>query len=881
MDALTAPGAGAVAGAAGVWPLPTTVAQALDAYLLRAFTADDARRARDLLRPLALAEGDGLPAGPLWAGLAGRLADRYYQPADLTWLLDRAPALLTTSTGADGRGRHRLFHAAFAESVSPDPAALAGAFLEGLLDAVPVRADGQRDWPAAPAYVRRHLAHHALAAGRLGDLRGEAGFLSVADPGDVLRAQEHSGHQLGREISHVLAGFAARPVPEPPQERAAAIALRLQYRGRGDLASDVLRAVGAAAWRPLWFQGPPAGTADSHQGAVRGTVTLSVGGVMVLVSCADDGALLVRPITGGGGRSPVAASVLGPPTVVDAHVGGVTAVVVTGGAETLVVTGGVDGSLAVWDPVTWSEVRRLPGAHEGPVTGLAAVGEVLVSAGADGTLRGWLMDDLDYRDDPAPVHAGGVIGIGAAAFGPGGAAVVVTVGVDDRMSFRDPAEGTSLGDLDIDAHGRLTVFDLCAVDGIGYAVTGTDEGSYNTWVITARDDGGFNTHIVHSIVSGRPPITAACVLPGPEGPVWVVGAGTDLFAERFGAAVPSLFIHTVEGVSVLAGPAGPGGIPVVVAGGHNGTLRIWPLEEEGLPKVRNAKTTVPATVTALAVADAGPFVAVARGGSGGYRTVMEYETTATTSVSTSQATGMQPTVEVLGTADGAPAGPARQLAAPAVLALAFAPARDGTWRFSAAGRDGSCRTWRTGEAQVQERELLPAWIGESYRPGRRGHGRSGGDRRRQRRGWPVGPGSRRCAVAAPLAGAALAQGDHRVDRCPRRAGRDRVLVRRGTCRRVRLGPRVRPAAGPAGRRPDRAHQRPDGPRRPPRRGRLRRCGHPVPPRRAARRDRRHRPRWTYGAGQCAVRAAAALRRDGDGLRRPGRRRALLAPAAGR
>ena len=374
---------------------------------------------------------------------------------------------------------------------------------------------------------------------------------------------------------------------------------------------------------------------------------------MVLVSCADDGALLVRPIAGGG-RSPVAASVLGPPTVVDAHVGGVTAVAVTAGAETLVVTGGVDGSLAVWDPVTWSEVRRLPGAHEGPVTGLAAVGEVLVSAGADGALRGWLMDDLDYRDDPAPVHAGGVIGIGAAAFGPGGAAVVVTVGVDDRMSFWDPADGTSLGDLDIDAHGRLTVFDLCAVDGIGYAVTGTDEGSYNTSAGHHRPRRRRLQHPHRAQHRVRPAADHRRMRAARPGGAGVGRRRRHRPLRRTVRRRRAEPVHPHRRGRLGAGrPGRPGRDP----GGRRRRPQrhpagIWPLEEEGLPKVRNAKTTVPATVTALAVADAGPFVAVARGGSGGYRTVMEYETTATTSVSTSQATGMQPTVEVLGTADG-------------------------------------------------------------------------------------------------------------------------------------------------------------------------------------------------------------------------------------
>ena len=50
----------------------------------------DAERARDLLRPLAYAEGQGLPWGDIWAPLASRICGHAYTDKDLYWLRDNA-----------------------------------------------------------------------------------------------------------------------------------------------------------------------------------------------------------------------------------------------------------------------------------------------------------------------------------------------------------------------------------------------------------------------------------------------------------------------------------------------------------------------------------------------------------------------------------------------------------------------------------------------------------------------------------------------------------------------------------------------------------------------------------------------------------------------
>src|SRR5262249_20694293 len=79
---------------------PSNVGDAFDDYLNRFGT--DKQRVRALLRPLAYAEGTGLPWENLWAPLASSLSGQSYTDGDIEWLLDHAGAFLVEGT-EDGR----------------------------------------------------------------------------------------------------------------------------------------------------------------------------------------------------------------------------------------------------------------------------------------------------------------------------------------------------------------------------------------------------------------------------------------------------------------------------------------------------------------------------------------------------------------------------------------------------------------------------------------------------------------------------------------------------------------------------------------------------------------------------------------------------------
>lgn len=128
-----------------------------------------AERVRDLLRPLAFAEGQGLPWEDIWAPLASGIAAVAYTDDDLRWLRHHAGSYVVEATEAN-RSAYCLYHPALAEHLreGTDGTAVHQAFIHVLRSRVSLNPDGSRDWTRAHPCTLRHLATHCAlrSAGR-------------------------------------------------------------------------------------------------------------------------------------------------------------------------------------------------------------------------------------------------------------------------------------------------------------------------------------------------------------------------------------------------------------------------------------------------------------------------------------------------------------------------------------------------------------------------------------------------------------------------------------------------------------------------------------------------------------------------------------------
>jgi hypothetical protein len=169
---------------------PRKVSEAMLAYL-DGFGSHRAR-VRDLLLPLAFAEGEGLANQAVWAVLASELGTGHYGAQDVRWLLrDTTAANLLQSTELDeGQVAWRLFHQALAEYLRSSEADTPAQEVQRrittvLVDQVPTREE-QRDWLAAERYTRAYLPVHAAAAGQLDEFAADPGVLLAAEPARLL-----------------------------------------------------------------------------------------------------------------------------------------------------------------------------------------------------------------------------------------------------------------------------------------------------------------------------------------------------------------------------------------------------------------------------------------------------------------------------------------------------------------------------------------------------------------------------------------------------------------------------------------------------------------------------------------------------------------------
>ena len=501
----------------------------LEGSLDTAFTANLARygmsewRVRVLMLPLAFAEGAGLPSRDIWGALAEGLRPGVVsaQPShghapigetDLSWLVSNAGAYLIES-GEDGQTVYRLYHQAlvdyFRRNVAWSVRDVQGRITDALLSQVPDT--GGRRWDLANPYILRHLATHAGAAGRLGELVDDSRYLLYADPQNLRRSLTSvvsRDRPLVRLYSRCVDDFSRAKVAER-----AAIMQAVALRDEPD-ALPLLRAEPGLPWRGVWSAGLSAAfhqRLPSHASPVTAVTFGQSGTTTLVMTGAGDGVIRLWNSETGElwGRF-------------NNRSGTVFALAFhSGQAGNLVIAGGQDGSVTFWNPEQGQMVRSVT-AHDGPVfaVALARAGSLLATAGEDGLIRLWNR----YTGQALGMLTGHHMPIRALAFDDApGHTILVSGGDDGRVRIWDTqqhmqirefsgmgwiysaaigtrggqsllATGSAFGTVglwDLRTNAHLTSFDghqgpvgalsFGEIDGRSVLATGGDDGAIRLW----------------------------------------------------------------------------------------------------------------------------------------------------------------------------------------------------------------------------------------------------------------------------------------------------------------------------------------------------------------------------------------------------------------
>ncbi len=510
----------------------------------------NAERARHLLRPLAYAEGQGLPWEDIWAPLAARMAGHPYSDEDLLWL-QRSTGRYVVEATESGHSAYRLYHQALAEHLRRDTDELAAhhAYVDVLRRTLPRTAHGRPDWVRSHPYTLNYLATHAAACGQLDVLAADCEFLVYAEPTALLPALDRLTTEPARRRAAVYRASAGDHRRNHPQIRRELLAVdAVRFRDR-----DLARALSLdSAWRPAWATDSQI-TRDfkDHASPINGVACGEVEGRPVAVGGGTDGTVRVWDLGNGslrwlltghqGAVNAVAFTVLdGTPVAVtggddytvrvwDLQSGRAMAVfsgqagAVNGLACTTVnrvpvaVVGGGDAAVRVWDLVTGDQIATLTG-HSGAVNGVACTTvdglPCAVSVGAEGTVRLWNLQD---RVETAVLHGHTSWVWAVSCTSLDGRPVAVSGGGGDgHICVWDLREPTSQRMLSGDT-GWVNGVACTEIDGRPQAVVGGGDFTVRVWDLERG--------VQHSVLEGHMgAVNAVATTSVDGGPVAVVGA---------------------------------------------------------------------------------------------------------------------------------------------------------------------------------------------------------------------------------------------------------------------------------------------------------------------------------------------------------------------
>jgi WD40 repeat protein len=268
---------------------------------------------KDLLAALAWAQGDGLDSPETWVALAGAVGAGTYSRGLVAQLFDTPAVDLLHRSEADGRVHYRLFHEALGEHLramttrGESAAAVEDRIVRALLDGVPHRADGTRNWGAAGPYAKIYLSVHAAAGGVLDVLLDDAAFLVAAEPARLLAALPAVRTPAGRDRADLIERFGQQLLSCPAEDRASVLELAARTGGSPRLADQLLALEGESSWSvpwARWYPTEPGHVLCHHDDWVHSLATATVRGQPFVIS-ASSWTVAVHSLTDGQPEAPV------------------------------------------------------------------------------------------------------------------------------------------------------------------------------------------------------------------------------------------------------------------------------------------------------------------------------------------------------------------------------------------------------------------------------------------------------------------------------------------------------------------------------------------------------------------------------------------------
>jgi WD40 repeat protein len=576
----------------------------------------EARKARELLLPLAYAEGIGLPWEDIWAPLASALSGRSYSNDDLDWLVAQAGYYVVEALDGE-RSAYRLYHEALAEHLwsGRDTAATHRRIARFFADRAPRLPGGsQPDWTQAHPYVRQHLAAHAVAAGELDDLLLDPGYLLVADRTRLLAALPAARGEDARAAAQAYQRAIHHLRGKAPAEHSAYLDLAARCYGATALSRRISWSGPPVAWRARWADWTPQHphrTLTGHTDTVWAVAPTTLDERPVSVTASSDctvrvwdlttGQQLGKPLTGHTdkiytvatttlGDHPVAITGSRDNTVrvwdlatgrqigkpLTGHVLTVQAVATaTLGDQQVAVTGSADKTIRIWDLTTGRQIGRPLTGHTDTVVAVATatVGDrvVAVTGSADNTIRRWDLASGQQVGHPRTGHTATVWAVATTFLGD--RPVAVTGSADSTVLVWDLITGQQVC-RPLSGHaGPVLAVATAAIDERPVAVTGSADSTVRVWdLITGQQIGQPLRGPTH-------PVCAVATSVIDERPMVVTGCADDtvrLWEMAAGQYADQPFIGHTVGIRAVA-TAVLGDRPVAVTGSPDRTVRVWDL----------------------------------------------------------------------------------------------------------------------------------------------------------------------------------------------------------------------------------------------------------------------------------------------------------------